>query len=168
MNVHIVSFPKWKVVADCTRTVFHLPLKNLKDPPYRVGDYLMCVSVDRNASNKAVVARIKATTVGQLMSFIGDPDAVSNRGCTKELGKVGYDWAEFQDRWRCLHGELPMGANPEVLRVEFEYEPMPLSEQTTQALQKVKTMLSNPAEEALIDLAVKASRDEEFVEGGKK
>jgi hypothetical protein len=170
MTVRIVSFPRWETVADHTRTIFHLPLKI--GPKFKLGDWLVCVPQHFPVldDRQAVVARITSIKIGPLMSFIGDPDNVVNRGYTKELGAVGCTWDAFDESWRAVRGESPR-VNPEVMRCEFKYEPLPLSEEAVKALEESKELLE-PTGNGLITallvanahLEVQKQEDGEFAE----
>lgn len=133
MAVHLVTFPKWEMISDRVRTVFHTPLSNMVDPPYRCGEYIVCLPVGP-IKGRVRVACIRSVQVGQLMQFIGDLGELPEYTSTPELRLTGYDWGEFSSSWKRVYGYSPI--NPIVMRVEFEYEPPILG------LEAVKTLVT--------------------------
>lgn len=132
MNVHFVQFPRWGTITSCERTVFHLPMFKVPVPAYRVDDIIVAVNAENRT--QVVVLRVCDISVGPLMKFLGDVDSAKLlKKPSKELWALATTWPEFEASWSSVHGMNPR-TDPDVLRVEFGYEPLPLSKEVQEAL----------------------------------
>jgi hypothetical protein len=152
MNVHFVRFPRWESIVSCARTVFHVPVIKLQGAGYHRDDILVATSTEDK--REVVICRIIDVRVGPLMGFIGNvqPDSVLKK-LTPELRKLDTTWVEFERSWQKVHGINPQ-TSPEVVRVEFGYETLPLSPEVLGALRRVEVPLP---ERELLDVIIKVS-----------
>ena len=166
MNVHFVRFPRWESIVSCARTVFHIPVIKLQGAGYHKDDILVAVS-DEDGKRAVVICRIIDVQVGPLMGFIGDvqPDSVLKK-LTPELRKLDTTWVEFERSWQKVHG-ISSKTSPEVVRVEFGYEVLPLPAEVLEALRRFEASIP---ERELLDAIIKVSlehlqaqEDNEFI-----
>lgn len=150
MKVHFVRFPRWESITSCSRTVLHVPVIKLTGSGYHRDDILVAVNAD-GVRSSVVICRVIDVRVGPLMNFLGDvqPDAILKKP-TPELKKLDVTWDEFERSWGRVHGISPR-TSPEVVRVEFGYETLPLSSEVVEALRRFE---ATSVERELLDAII--------------
>ncbi len=154
-NLHIMRFPRWGDVKSCRRTVMHMPMREVPNPVYHEGDVILAVN-DENLQQVAIL-RVLKLSAGALMQFIGD---VGITGLNDELMAVGLTWDLYKESWARTYHCAPE-AETHVLRIEFGYEPVPLSNETLRVLEDFREIYSAVGHEdkgTLIDLVLEAAR----------
>lgn len=154
-NLHIMRFPRWEDVKSCRRTVMHMPMREAPNPIYHKGDVIIGV----NAENMQQVAilRVVKLSAGALMQFIGD---VGITGLNDELMAVGLTWDLYKESWARTYHCAPE-AETHVLRVEFGYEPLPLSKEVFRILEDYRQLYDDCAVHnklGIVELVVDAAK----------